>query len=164
MSEYLLSVIGIVLFSSILIAVLPNGKTGEMVRAIARIACVITILSPVVHFFVDAGKLDGFFREKGIETEVAFIEYCSKERIEEAEELLKKELSEKYDAVEKVKLQWKNEEIYYGGYTASGVKIEKILVYLNTEITNKTYKEMIEYLFSQYGCEGQVVNLEKVVG
>ena len=164
MSEYLLSVIGIVLFSSVLIAVLPSGKTGEMIRGIARIACVITILSPVVHFFVDAGKLDGFFREKGIETEEAFIEYCSKERIEEAEELLKKELSEKYDGVDRVKLQWKNEEIYYGGYTAGGVKIEKIFVYLNKEMTNNTHEEMIEYLFSQYGCEGQVVNLEKVVG
>ena len=163
MNEYLLSVIGIVLFSSVLIAVLPSGKTGVVIRGIARIACVITILSPVVHFFVDAGELDGFFREKGIETEVSFIEYCSKERIEEAEEMLKKELSEKYEGVEKVELQWKNEAIYYGGYTASGVKIERIFVYLNKEMTNSACEEMIEYLFNQYGCEGQVVYLEKMV-
>ncbi len=164
MSGYLLGVIGIVLFSSVLLAVLPSGKTGEMIRGIARIACVITILSPVVHFFVDAGNLEGFFREKGIETEPAFIEYCSKERIEEAEEMLKKDLSEKYEGIERIELQWKNETIYYGGYSASGVKIEKIFVYLNKEITNSAHKEMIEYLFNQYGCEGQVVNLEQLVG
>ena len=164
MSEYLLSVIGVVLFSSVLLAVLPNGKTGEMIRGIARIACVITILSPVVYFFVDAGKLDGFFKEKGIEAESAFIEYCSKERIEEAEELLKKELSEKYEGVERVELQWRDEPISYGGYTANGVKIEKIFVYLNKGITSSDQEKLIEYLFNQYGCEGQVINLEKVVG
>ena len=164
MSEYLLSVISIVLFSSVLIAVLPSGKTGEMIRGIARIACVITILSPVVQFFVDPGKLDGFFREKRIETETTFIEYCSKERIGEAEELLKKELSEKYEGIEAVNFEWMNEAIDYGGYTADGVKIEKIFVYLNKEIDDAVCRAMIEYLFNQYGCEGQVINLENVVG
>ena len=81
-----------------------------------------------------------------------------------AEEMLKKELSEKYGGIERIELQWKSETMYYGDYTASDVKIEKIFVYLNMEMTNSAYKEMIEYLFNQYGCEGQVINLEKVVG
>ncbi|MBQ4052808.1 MAG: hypothetical protein IJD33_00545 [Clostridia bacterium] len=164
MSGYLLSVIGIVLFSSILIAVLPNGKTADMIRGITRIACVITMLSPVVYFFVDGGNFDGFFGEKGIETEAAFIQYCSEERIEQAEILLQKELSEKYDGIHKIEMQWESEAIHFGGYTANGVKIVKIVVFVNQALSDHIEREIIEYLFNQYGCEGQVIHLEKVVG
>ena len=87
-----------------------------------------------------------------------------KAKIKEAEELLKQELSEKYEGIDHVTLQWKNEEIYYGGYAASGVKIEKIFVYLNKEMTNNAHSELIEYLFNHYGCDGQVINLEEVDG
>ena len=164
MSGYLLSVIGIVLFSSVLIGVLPNGKTGDMIRGVTRIACVITMISPVVYFFVDGGKLDVFFGEKGIETEAAFIQYCSEERIEQAEILLQKEFSEKYDGIHKVEIQWGSEAIHFGGYTANGVKIIKIVVFVNQALSNNVQQEMIEYLFNQYGCEGQVIHLEKVAG
>ena len=164
MSGYLLSVIGIVLFSSIVIAVLPNGKTGDMIRGITRIACVITMLSPVVYFFVDDGNLDGFFGEKRIETEVAFIQYCSEERIEQAESLLLKDLSEKYVGVEKVEIEWENEKIHFGGYAADGIKIVKIIVFVNRALPNNVENEMMEYLFNQYSCKGQVIRLEKVVG
>ena len=46
----------------------------------------------------------------------------------------------------------------------NGVKIEKIFVFLNKGITSSDQEKLIEYLFNQYGCEGQVVYLEKVVG
>ena len=164
MSGYLLSVIGIVLFSSILVAVLPTGKTGDMIRGITRIACVITMLSPVVYFFVDDGALDSFFGETGIETEATFIQYCCEERIEEAENLLQKELSAKYDGVDTVEIEWENEAVDFKGYTASEVKIIKIVVYVNRAFSNNVQEEMIEYLFNQYGCEGQVIQLETMAG
>ena len=162
MNGYLLSVIGIVLFSSVLLAVLPSGKTGEVIKGVARIACVVAILSPVVYFFVDGGDLNSFFGESGIETGAEFIQYCSEQRIEAAEKQLLKELSLKYPGIQTVKCYWTNTEITYGEYTAEGVKIIRIVVCVDGVLPTNTEREVIEYLFTQYGCEGQVVRLDEM--
>ena len=79
MSGYLLSVVGIVLFTSILLAIVPTGKTSEIVKAIARLACVVTILAPIVQFFVSDGEFGTFFVESSIQTESTFIQYSSRQ-------------------------------------------------------------------------------------
>ena len=160
MSGYLLSVIGVVLFSSLLLAALPNGKTGEVIRGVARIACIVAILSPVVYFFVDSGDMGSFFDESGIETGASFIQYCSEERIKAAEKQLQTELSELYEGIRSVKIFWEAAEIRYGEYSADGIKVLRIVVYADKMPTVSTTTKIIEYLFTKYGCEGEVVSLD----
>ena len=51
MSAYLLSIIGIVLLTAILSAVLPDGKTVKFIKGIAKLCCLAVILPPVHRIF-----------------------------------------------------------------------------------------------------------------
>ncbi|MFR1983862.1 MAG: stage III sporulation protein AF [Christensenellaceae bacterium] len=81
MSAYLLSIIGIVLLTAILSAVLPDGKTVKFIKGIAKLCCLAVILAPVLGFFKEAsdGKINFpfFSSETVIETDGAFIDYSS---------------------------------------------------------------------------------------
>ena len=102
MSAYLLSIIGIVLLTAILSAVLPDGKTVKFIKGIAKLCCLAVILAPVLGFFKEAsdGKINFpfFSSETVIETDGAFIDYCSTKRIENAETELEKKLEETFSA------------------------------------------------------------------
>ncbi len=104
MSEYLLSVIGMVLFCSVLSMIIPQGKTSTIVQAIGRLACILAILSPLAGYFIDDSK--GIFSQSGIEVDETFIKYYSEMRIEEAEERLERQLKEEYGEALVLTLYW----------------------------------------------------------
>ena len=163
MSEYLLSVMGIVLFSSILLAIVPMGKTGELIKGIARMACVVAILSPVVHFFVGGEKIEDIFGESGIQTETAFIQYCSEERIDDAENCLLEDLKQTYANVNDVKIEWQRETVRYWGYEGEEIKITQVIVFLGETVDKTVSTEIESYLLREYGCEGKVVGNVEIV-
>ena len=81
MSVYVLSVIGTVLLCSILTSILPTGKTNSVIKGIAKLVCVISIVMPVLIFF-QSGKwsmnqniFQKEFAESIIKTDEAFIQY-----------------------------------------------------------------------------------------
>ena len=88
MKEYLLGVAGIVLFSSIILAILPTGKMNELIKNIARMACLLCILSPFVDLLLENEKLSSYFGESGIEIQTEFIQYSNEARVSEVETLL----------------------------------------------------------------------------
>ena len=103
MNEYLLSVIGVVLLSSLLTAILPEGKTAPFIKSVMRTVCILAIISPIISFFHSdvfaIGKIkksDEFFSQSVIESEQAFINYYSELRVSEAERALEKEIYTKY--------------------------------------------------------------------
>ena len=96
MKEYLLSVVGMVLFSSILLSIAPNGKMGELIKSIARMACILCILSPFLGLLGKSANLTSFFAESGIELQSDFIQYSNEARIAETEKILKEELYNTY--------------------------------------------------------------------
>ena len=161
MNEYLLSVIGTVTLSAILTAILPEGKTSGLIKAISRLACILAIVSPVLRFF-SAGELTfrdmenskEIFSQSVIEGEEAFIEYYSEMRIRETERALEAELSEKYGLDTKVTLLCeKQTEQVAGKYPSDKIKIKEIRVKLKKSSNEEVLKKMWEYLTKNYCSE-----------
>ena len=102
MSAYVLSVIGIILISAILTAILPSGKTSTVVKSVTRLACVISIVMPVLIFFqsgewsVGQTFFQEDFAETVIQTDEAFIQYYSEKRVLETENTLEEELYKEF--------------------------------------------------------------------
>lgn len=157
MNEYLLSVIGVVLFSSVLLAILPSGKTSELIKAIARIGCLVTILAPIVQFFVAGKEFEGIFDESSIQTQTAFIQYCSEERIQEAEILLTNELQDKYSEINSIDLICGEAEDMLGNVIEMRLRVEKVVVRVKLGTTMERQNEILDYIYHTYGCKGEVI-------
>ena len=156
MKEYLLNVVGIVLFASVLLSILPSGKTNELIKSIARMACLISILSPVVQFFVGNKNLPSIFGESGIELQSRYIEYCSEERISETEKLLKNDLRQRFPAVSDVEIAWEFASIEKLGSTSEEILIKEVKVGTLKSITEEEEQKIVSHLKNNYGCYGTV--------
>lgn len=148
MNGYLLSVIGTVLFCSILTAVMPQGKTATMVNAIARLACIIAILAPIPAYL--SGEQFVFFGETVIETDNEFIKYCSELRVQEAGKKLEDELNERYDTQLSVTLLWGWENISQG-YEQGKIAVYQASIVCGKDFSFDSRQEIVEYVDEQYG-------------
>jgi hypothetical protein len=110
MAEYLLSITGVVLISSILTNIMPTGKTSALIRGIVRLCLYLLILSPVYEFVQKRflGENDkifqNYFSETVIETDTEYIEYCSEKSIEYVEEMLEKQVLQEHGEVVEIEL------------------------------------------------------------
>ena len=160
MKGYLLSIIGTVILSSVLTAILPNGKTTELIKSITRIACILTIVAPVLRFF-HAGNLsfreenlNEIFSQEVINQQNGFIEYYSEMRIRETERALEQELLEKYKAKVSVTLRYERQiEWLDEKYETERIKITQILVRGREDMEENVWLEMLEYLRKNYCSE-----------
>ncbi len=130
MTNYLLSITGIVLISTVLTNILPIGKTSVLIKNILRLCAYLAVLSPVFDFvnsdLTKNGKFfENYFSESVIKTDEKYIEYCSKKSINETERLIEKQLKEEYLIDTNVTLVVKNES------EKDSFKIEKIIVGIN---------------------------------
>ncbi len=157
MNEYLLSVLGTVLLCSILTAIVPEGKTSSVIKGVARLACVLTIIAPVLYFF-ETGNFgeneEENFLENVITTDDAFIQYYSEERVRAAEAALCKELQEEYPLTKAVTLEWTIEKETFGkGYTIDGIRIQRICVEVEEGASEEVKENMSSYLTKNYCSE-----------
>ena len=163
MSGYLLSIIGIVLISAIISALTPEGKTSAVIKGAAKLCCLIVILSPIVNFFIGKGG-DGekifsvFSKESVIQTDEAFINYCSNKRIESTQKQLEEKIKEDYDCFVCVSFVWEYEEneveiFSLKGYEDREIKIKKILITSERETKEEVKAQIERELSSLYGCE-----------
>ncbi len=159
MNGYVLSVIGTVLLSAILAAILPEGKTAVTVKGVMKCACVLIIVTPVLSFFqsndeilVSNSYLNGYFEKIGLIEDSRFIQYVSTERVKYAQECLEKELLKEYSAKVRITLEWREEERILEGYKTTAIKIEKISVQGIDKDNQKLRKDVLEYLTKHY-CE-----------
>jgi len=110
MAEYLLSITGVVLISSILTNIMPTGKTSTLIRGIVRLCLYLLILSPVYEFvqkrFVGENDkiFQNYFSETVIETDTQYIEYCSEKSVEYVEAALEKKVLQEYGEVVEIEL------------------------------------------------------------
>ena len=163
MKEYVISVIGIVIISAILAAIIPDGKTSSMIKGITKTACVAVIIAPIVQFF-QAGKTPQFlygnsqdnFSQSGIETDVAFIQYYSEKRVEETQNKLQEELWEKYGLQTRVVLEWEWREKAENKGSATEIYIMKIRIYGMENQEDLIRNEVMEYLSNSYCSEVQI--------
>ncbi len=149
MNGYLLSVIGTVLISSVLTAILPEGKTRGLIQSIARLACVLAIVSPVLSYLrsgntsVFAEKnSESFFSESVIRAEESFIKYYSEMRIGETENALQKEILEKYGRSVEVSLDYEMQK--------DKIKIVKIGLKIEEGTKEEDVKSIKDYLMKNY--------------
>ena len=157
---YLLSIVGVVLLSAILTAILPEGKTAGLLKSVMRMACVLAIISPILSFFrqensVFAAFENSFsdFTKTGIDTEETFIHYHSEMRIVETEKALEQEIFEAFSVKSEVKLVWVIQSIsMQENNEMEVIKITQICVKM-AEYKEAVAKEMWEYLTKNYCSE-----------
>ena len=160
MSAYVLSVIGTVLLCAILNAILPSGKTSAMIKGVARMACVISIVMPVLIFFQSGqwsfGKtiFQDDFAESVIEVDDEFIEYYSQMRVRDVQVSLQKVLRTEFFVEADVQIEWASEVNSYGQiYDGEKIKIVRILVKNKEKQSEEVKNAMWEYLTQNYCSE-----------
>lgn len=152
MSGYLLSIVGIVLITGMISAILPEGKTSGTVKTAARLLCLLVILAPVAEYWAKGGEgkekiFFDFSDQAVIQTDESFIDYCSRKRVEEAEEYVRKETEKEY-SVELVA------KIVYECGEEGGIKILRIVLSdPSGEIDESKREEIAKNVRSKYGAE-----------
>lgn len=155
---YLLCIIGTVLLSSLLTALLPEGKTSASVKAVAKLICLLAIISPIPRFLQIEFFFDGIddtnnknsetnFSQTVIETDESFIKYYCKIRVENAQKGLQEEILAKFSIGALVTLDWEYQP------SNDDIKIEKIYVKTESELDGEAKKQMWEYLRKNYCSE-----------
>ena len=153
---YLLCVMGTVLISALLTAILPEGKTSASVKGVAKLACLLTIISPIPKLLryeqtiagTSAENTDKFFEKTVIQTDGAFIKYYSQMCVGQTETFLEDKLTEKYGAQTEIVLEWSLDSV-----TEAKIKVEKIRVRLEESLTEEVKAQMYEYLTKNYCSE-----------
>ncbi len=157
MTGYLLSVMGTVLVCSLLTAIAPEGKTSAVIKGVARLACVLTIIAPVLRFF-KTGEFEENTKENlaesVIETDASFIQYYSEERVRETEAALKKEIEKQYGEITSLRIEWSLEKESFGGlYGVENIRVERICVKVPEGTAKEVEREMCSYLTKNYCSE-----------
>ena len=161
MNEYLLSIVGVILLSAMLTAILPDGKTSGLIKSVMRMACILAIISPILAFFRSGSLVVGAEKKSDINSENAviemdaeFIHYYSEMRISEAESVLKSEIFERFQVDCNVTLHWQFEAEMTGkNATAELIKITQIHIKTVGQEQEEVLKEMWEYLTKNYCSE-----------
>lgn len=151
MNEYLLRVMGTVLVSALITAIAPEGKTSATVKGVAKLICVLAIVTPVLRFFkvgdvggfTDKNRQD-FFSEEVIDADETFIQYYSEKRIRQAEAALEEDLLNKYGLIVEVIFDWVIEK---------EIKLERICIKLPKNTGVEVKREMLQYLTENYCSE-----------
>ena len=155
MNGYLLSIIGTVLFSSFIVAILPEGKMSGAIKGVAKMVCLLAIIAPIPQYMQKQEKskktqeMQKNFSVTGIQSDVDFIQYYSEMRIRDAEQLLEREIQEKFSYQADVLLKIDDSDL---GADTMEIKIACIYVCMsNVDSEKKTQIQM--YLTEKYGCE-----------
>lgn len=145
MSGYLIAVMGTVLLCAILTSIIPNGKTAGVVKGMAKLACLLAIVSPIPKFLSGEKSWDKNLEKSVLQTDETFIEYYSNMRITQAEESIRKELQDKFAVQATVALQAKTD--------TTVLEIESISIETVNDVAEEVKTAMCEYLTKTYCSE-----------
>ncbi len=159
MNGYLLSIIGTVLLSSVLTALLPTGKTANVIKGITKLACVIAIIAPIPAFLKEGRFFDSDsekntlmgdknLSQSVIQTDTSFIKYYCEMRIQNTELALQAELKEKFSLQAAVNCDWRFEEEDI--LDTDTVMITKITVKTENQLKEEEKQSVWEYLTKNY--------------
>lgn len=158
MSAYLLGVIGTILLCVILTAILPEGKSSGIIKSVARMACILAIVAPILNY-IQSGRMDFSIKQEEnfsktvIEQDEGYIKYYSELRVHETEALLAEEVQARYGVLADVTLFWEHVDEVYGNYTIKQIEIQAIRVCIDGVLTEAGRQEMYEYLTKNYCSE-----------
>lgn len=160
MNEYVLLIVGTVLISTFLTAILPEGKMQGLIKGIAKLVCVLTMISPMIQFLhkgMDSEiykNVNAFFEKSGIETSSNFIKYYSELRIENAANQIEKELSQEFSVQTLVEIDWGIEKTgTYFSYENEKIKIYCIHIQTMEEVGEEVKSRMFQHVKDNYCSE-----------
>jgi len=159
-NSYLFSIIGIVLISSMITAIMPEGKMSGIVKSMTKLICLFIIISPIFQFFqnvkrIDAGKFyQDIFKNSVIETDEEFIKYYSESTMSYMENALEQEIFEKYAINVCIWLDWTySTENIWNLYPERKIQINQIYVRTEQEMNEEEKNILWEYLTQNYCSE-----------
>ena len=168
MNAYILSVLGVVLFSSLVTAIIPDGKTASFIKGIARLVCVFAIVSPLISFFQEgkeSGDGENFFVDSVIKTDETYIDYCSKISVKNAETELQNTVEKDYGISCDIHLIWQYEKkdtdglkgFFLINYEGKSIKVEEIQINFPIDTSTEMQNNIISRLQTDTSCEVKIV-------
>ena len=148
---YLLCIIATTLFTAVLTAIIPEGKTSGVIKGTAKLVCLLAIISPIPHFLQKQSFFDLFegkkvlnnqeeFVESVIQTDESFIKYFRNMKIRLLEEEIAREIEFSYAVNCTVLLDCTINE------NTATIIYKKITVKPLVQISNDKAKEITTYL------------------
>ena len=157
MTSYVLGIVGVIFVCAIITAILPEGKTAALIKGIARLACVLAILSPIFVFFQSSNgtiteKLAIFFPKTVIQTDEEYIKYYSETRVALAETAIEKQLKTQYSVAVQVSIFWEQAK-ENGREDSAKLKITQIRIYTDGKQTQECVENMRAFIAENYCSE-----------
>jgi len=152
MNTYVLSVIGVVLVSAVLTAILPEGKTNGIIKSITKVACVLTIVAPIIEYFGGNKNVNSeeIFAETVINSDLNFIDYCSKISVENAKGEIEKSIREEFGREITVELLWEYDngqtQLFGSAYEDRKIKIYRAILKTKEELNVEAQRSIVEWI------------------
>lgn len=153
MTEYLLKIMGLIIFSVVLTNALPKGKTSVLIKKVVRLCVYLSVIAPAASFFIRItnGETEAFseifpnyFSENVIETDEAYIKYCSENSIKNAEAELTKKILDEFGIEASVQLIFEENELEIE------MKIQKICLVFTEDCEATMAEEIKNQLETEY--------------
>lgn len=172
MSGYLLAIIGIVLLTGILSAVLPEGKTAKFIKGMTKLCCLAVILAPILGFFhkvATGGEINFpvFFLGNSHRNGQFLHRLLQYEKSRNAEGGFgRKKWRSSFPSAWKprcfgsivARLPEGGEDGYLSVYEGTEIKITKVLLKdIEGNIDEEVREKMKEHITDKYGCEVEFV-------
>ena len=155
---YLLCIIGTTLFSAILTGILPIGKTSELIKGVAKLICLLSILSPIPQFLQNQSFFDVFqdkntaqdkenLSQSVITIDEPFIDYFCKMRITLLQEQIQTELQRIYAVECCIVLDCETDR------KNGDLNLERIFVSVGADVSEEVKNQIRFHLETYYDSE-----------
>ncbi len=160
MNIYIFSVTGVVLISSFITAISVEGKLSNMIKGMTKLVCLLVILSPIFQLLtkkqngIEENFYQDIFSYSVIEMDNHFIEYYSETTMSYLEDILEKEIYEKYAFSVFISIDWAyEEENSIDVYDPTKIKINQIRISQKQALKEEDKSILWEYLTKNYCSE-----------
>ena len=155
MKEWILSIVVMVLLTTIITIICPEGKLGKMVKGIFSLIILLVIINPLLNFNKSTINLDfnNLFQQENSSIQTGFLDYSINKKIE----IYKKECIE---IIEKIGIEGAIVEIEYSISDKYEFSIYSAKIYLNKSVI-KTEKEHIVVIEEIMDSISNYLNISK---
>ena len=85
MSSWVLSIVGVILLTSVVGIIMPEGKMGLFIKGLLAIISTLVIIQPVINFYSKGFDIEETLNEYDIGLQDDFLYFIQEKRIEEYE-------------------------------------------------------------------------------
>lgn len=154
MKTYILSIAGIILLSSVVSIIVPNGKMGSFMKGVMRLLILVVIVTPMISL-MQSGELN--FTLQNYSMDESFLEYCVSIASSDDETYIAEFLFDEYGVIAEIKTVRSIDHYTIKKITAN---VWDLGIFGQDEhIDNIGHIKMI--LEEKYGCEAEVYDTGK---